>query len=108
MTRDERQKIGVQNWIKSGCRGTLQWCTGSGKTRAAIIAIKSFLSKNQGKKIVVIVPTEYLKSQWLLEFNKFGLLLEVTVEIINSAIKIDEQIDFVILDKKTFVEFKLI
>lgn len=99
MTRDDRQKLGIQKWIKAGCKGTLQWCTGSGKTRAAIIGIKSFLSKNQDKRIVVIVPTEYLKTQWLLELNKFGLLYEVTVEIINSAIKADTQIDLLILDE---------
>lgn len=99
MTRDERQKIGVANWIKAGCRGTLQWCTGSGKTRAALIAIKSFISKNQGKKIVVIVPTEYLKTQWIIELDKYGLSLAVDVEIINSAIKVVEQVDFLILDE---------
>jgi len=39
MTRDERQKLGIQKWINNGCRGTLEWCTGSGKTRAAISGI---------------------------------------------------------------------
>lgn len=99
MTRDERQKLGVQKWIKSGCKGTLQWCTGSGKTRAAIIAIKSFLSKNFDTIIVVVVPTEYLKLQWLLELDRFGLSFNVSVEIINSAIKVRTPIDFLILDE---------
>lgn len=99
MTRDERQKLGVQKWLNKGCRGTLQWCTGSGKTRAAIIAIKSFLSKNKDKHIVVIVPTEHLKIQWMQELNKFDLIQMVTVEIINSAIKLSSQIDFLILDE---------
>jgi len=99
MTRSERQKLAIQKWIKAGCRGSLQWCTGSGKTRAAIIGIKAFLSKNLNKKIVVIVPTEYLKTQWLLELNKFDLLYEVTVEIINSAIKVNTPIDLLVLDE---------
>ena len=99
MTRDERQKLGIQKWINSGCRGTLEWCTGSGKTRAAIIGIKSFLSKNPNKKIVVIVPSDHLKSQWLIELNKFKLIPTVTVEIINSAIKVPSKIDLLILDE---------
>lgn len=99
MTRDERQQQAVKKWIENGCRGTLQWCTGTGKTRAAIIAIKSFLSKNPDKKIVVIVPTEYLKIQWYQELSKFGIFNNVQVEIINSAIKIVSQVDFIVLDE---------
>lgn len=99
LTRDQRQQLGVSKWIKSGCRASLVWSTGVGKTRGAILAIKAFLSKNQNKKIVVIVPTESLKVQWMQELNKFGLFHEVSVEIINSAIKRDIQIDFVILDE---------
>jgi superfamily II DNA or RNA helicase len=99
MTRDQRQQLGVRKWLENGCRGTLQWCTGVGKTRAAIIAIKSFLKKNQDKKIVVIVPTEFLKIQWFQELNKFGVLQNVQVEIINSAIKVVSPVDFIILDE---------
>ena len=99
MTRDERQKLGVHKWISSGCRGTLQWATGTGKTRAGILAIKTFLTKNKGKKIVVIVPTEYLKVQWSQELSRQGFFNEVDVEIINSAIKQTTRIDFLILDE---------
>lgn len=99
MTRDERQKLGVQKWISAGCRGTLQWATGTGKTRAAILAIKIFLSKNKGKKILIVVPTEYLKTQWLQELNKAGLLYDVDIEIVNSAIKKSINVDFLILDE---------
>ena len=99
MTRDERQTIGIQKWINNKCRGTLEWCTGTGKTRAAIKGIKSFLSTNKNKKVVVIVPTEHLKVQWLIELNKFGLIQLVSVEIINSAVKLKSQIDLLVLDE---------
>ncbi len=99
MTRDERQRLGVSNWIKSGCRGTLMWSTGTGKTRTAILAIKSFISKNSNKKIVVIVPTEHLKAQWMQELNKFGLFYEVSVEVINTAAKKREGVDLIVLDE---------
>jgi superfamily II DNA or RNA helicase len=99
MTRDERQKLGIKKWIQSGCKGTLQWATGTGKTKAAIIAIRVFLAKNRYKKIVVVVPTEYLKVQWSQELSRAGFFNEVDVEIINSAIKSNEKVDFLILDE---------
>lgn len=99
LDRTERQRLGVKKWIEAGCRGTLQWCTGVGKTRAALTAIKGFLTKNSEKKIVVIVPTEHLKIQWIQELSYYFLNSYVQVEIINSAIKSDEQIDFLILDE---------
>lgn len=70
-----------------------------GKTRTAIIAIKGFLSKNKNKKIVVVVPTEHLKIQWMQELAKVGIFHDVQVEIINSAAKVQEKIDFLILDE---------
>lgn len=99
MDRTKRQELGVKYWIKEGCRGTLQWSTGVGKTRAALIAIKWFLSKNSDRVIVVVVPTEYLKIQWLTELSKYKLLNYVSVEIINSAIKVENNIDFLVLDE---------
>lgn len=69
------------------------------KTRAALTAVKGFLTKNSGKIIVVVVPTDHLKLQWISELNKYRLLEYVRVEIINSAIKIDSHVDFLILDE---------
>lgn len=99
MTRDERQDLGVRKWISAKCRATLMYATGVGKTRTALKAIKAFMTKNQNKKITVIVPTDYLKLQWLDELSKNGLFNDVSVEVINSAIKYDSQIDLVILDE---------
>ena len=99
LNRTERQKLGILKWISSGCRGTLQWATGVGKTRAAIMGIKGFLSKNPGKVIVVIVPTEHLKVQWSKELSKSGFFNEVNVEIINTAITKESVIDLLILDE---------
>jgi hypothetical protein len=30
ISRDERQILGIEKWVKSGCRGTLMWSTGVG------------------------------------------------------------------------------
>lgn len=99
MDRTERQKLGLQKWINVGCRGTLAWSTGVGKTFAAIMAIKGYLTKNINTKILVVVPTEHLKIQWLQALTKDGLYFDVKVEIINSAVKNNEKIDFIILDE---------
>ena len=97
--RNERQNLGIKKWISVGCKGTLMYATGVGKTKTAIKAIKIFLTKNKNKEVVVIVPTEYLKIQWLQELSKNDLYNEVSVEIIHSAIKIQSKIDLIILDK---------
>lgn len=99
MTRDERQKIGILKWIEAKCRGTLVYATGVGKTITAVKAIKIYTTKNINKKIVVVVPTENLKIQWMQVLSKNGLFHDVDVEIINSAIKKDTAIDLAILDE---------
>ncbi len=97
--RDERQLLGVEKWIKAGCKATLQWCTGVGKTRAGFIAIDRFLAKNPGKHIVIIVPSEYLKGQWVKQLTDRGLVFNIEVKIINSAVKEKFFCDFLILDE---------
>ena len=99
LSRDERQIEGVNKWIKAGCRATWFWATGVGKTIGAIKAIKVFLTKNKNKSIIIIVPSETLKVQWMQVLVKFNLFYDVSIEIINSAIKKNSQIDFIILDE---------
>lgn len=110
MDRNERQNLGVKKWVDSKCRGTLSYCTGFGKTMTAIKAIKLFLTKNKNKRIVIIVPTDVLKEQWLKVLVKNNLYQEVDIEIINTAIKIKSKVDLIILDEvhryaaDTFIE----
>lgn len=99
MTRTERQRLAVKKWIQAGGRGTFAFSTGFGKTYTAMIAIKSFLSKNEGQPVKVIVPTEHLKNQWILELQKFNLLQHVKVGIINSEVKVKENIALLVLDE---------
>lgn len=99
MTRTERQNLAVSKWIKAGCKGVIVAATGVGKTRMALTAIKSFINKNPNKTIRVIVPTEHLKVQWILELDKYGLSYNIGVEIVNSAIKKEEKVDLLILDE---------
>ena len=99
ISRDERQAESVRKWLKAKGRGTLECCTGYGKTRCAFIIIKKVLSRYPNLKIWVVVPTELLKKQWekLIEENQ--LQFSVEVYIINSAAKNGGQCDFLIIDE---------
>ena len=98
-SRDDRQELGVQKWINNGCKATLEWCTGVGKTRAGLIAIERFRKKNPNQYIVIIVPTEYLKGQWVSQLDTRGYIFNIEVKIINSAIKNPFFCNFLILDE---------
>ena len=63
-SRDLKQKECLEKWVANKCVGSIIACTGFGKTRIAINAIVKFLSKNSGKKVIVVVPTENLQMQW--------------------------------------------
>ena len=87
LDRTERQKEGIQKWIEAKCKASLQWATGTGKTRAGLMAITKFFDKNPDKKVVVIVPTEVLQRQWIKLLADAGFIFNVEVMIINTAIK---------------------
>ena len=48
---------------------------------------------------MIIVPTEYLKTQWITVLDKKGIVFNIEVLIINSAIKSTFFCDFLILDE---------
>lgn len=99
MTRSERQEECVQKWVNAKCRGSLELATGFGKTKTALDAISKFLAKNPGRCILVSVPTDEIKRQWLKGLADRGLFMNVQVEIINSIIKHDWIVDMLVIDK---------
>ena len=99
ISRDERQAICVRKWLESKGKGCLECCTGFGKTRISLIIIKKLLNKYPNIRILVIVPTELLKRQWLQHIEQHALQLNVEVMIINTAAKNGAQCDFLIIDE---------
>jgi len=98
-TRDERQLECVKKWVNNKCCGTLECCTGFGKTRTALICITKFINKNPNGSILIIVPTKELKNQWegLLLTNG---IINATVTIINTIVKKDTwDTDLLIIDE---------
>lgn len=99
LTRDERQDLTIDNWKKAGGRATILAATGFGKTRIALKTIKRILDKKPDSKIIVVVPTDYLKTQWLMEIVEWGLSQNVHVYIINSLIKERLSCDLLVCDE---------
>lgn len=99
ISRDERQAQSVKSWIKNHGKGCLECCTGYGKSRCAIIAIKKVLTKYPQLRVLIVVPTELLKNQWLGHIEANSLQLNVEVAIINSVAKNGAQCDMLIIDE---------
>ena len=99
LTRDERQEESLKKWIKSGGHGTIEACTGYGKTRVGLNIINRILKKYPKTEILVVVPTDLLKIQWLEHINNNGLGLNVKVSVINTAAKTRIKCDLLILDE---------
>lgn len=99
LTRDERQDESVRKWLQNKGKGCLECATGYGKSRCALIIIKKLLSKYPQLKILIVVPTELLKNQWLVHVENNQLQLNVDVQIINTAAKNGNICDLLIIDE---------
>ena len=99
MDRTTRQKQCVSKWIKCGGKGTLQACTGFGKTRVALTIIQSLVKVNPDSFTIIVVPTEMLKDQWMEELIKWHLFEHCQIEIINSVINKEWTCDLVVIDE---------
>lgn len=91
-----RQKSILRDWSNASCRGTLEACTGFGKTYTAILAIKALNAQQPGESTLVIVPTIHLKKQWE---DQVSDLQHVTVMVVNSAVKHRWDVNLLILDE---------
>ena len=99
MDRTTRQKLAIKRWSQNNGCGTLILPTGFGKTRIALTISQLLVKKNPDFKILVVVPTDNLKNQWLKQLIEWKLLKNVTVEIINTAIKKVQHFDLLICDE---------
>ena len=98
--RSLRQQEGIRKWKAAGCRATLCYCTGLGKTKVALDIIERFQAKNPQKFIKIIVPTDNLKIQWEQKLSERGLIFYIEVLIINTACNLQKlDVDFLILDE---------
>lgn len=89
MQRSERQSLGVQKWVDNRLRGTLCWATGVGKTRGGVTAMQRFQKGNPTHKIIVVVPSDPIKEQWIEELARFKVKADVVTMFIASKNKME-------------------
>lgn len=100
VSRTDRQKEGIKKWIKADCKGTLVWSTGTGKTRAAVMAIWKLLKTKPDARVLISVPTEILQKQWMDDYIiKYNLIKNCEVRIINSIVKTVWDVDLLVIDE---------
>jgi superfamily II DNA or RNA helicase len=93
----EQQKI-VQLWRDKLAKGTVIGPTGFGKSYVGILIIGYMNQKNPDRTTIIIVPTLELKNQWESHVAQHNLK-NVTVTVINSAIKERKECDLIVLDE---------
>ena len=70
-----------------------------GKTRTGLLAIELLLKKKTDAKVLISVPTEVLKEQWMEELIQRNMLSNCRVMVINSIVKGDWEVDLLIIDE---------
>ena len=99
LTRDERQAQSLRAWLQNKGRGCVEGCTGYGKTRIGLNAIEKVRTRYPDLSVIVVVPTDVLRNQWIKLIDERGLGLNCKVVIINTASKQLDQCDLLILDE---------
>lgn len=77
----------------------LNWSTGVGKTRGAMMLIESLLKRNPQLNVLIGVPTEVLKDQWIRLCAQNNLFIVCKVEIFNTIVKNHYDVDLFIVDE---------
>lgn len=99
MNRTERQKLAIKRWLDSNGIGTIVAATGFGKTYMTCMLIKALYNKNPKLSVLIGVPTDVLKKQWLKELAKNQLFSVCKVEIFNTIVKNQYTVDLFVLDE---------
>jgi superfamily II DNA or RNA helicase len=98
ISRYIKQLRAVNIWIKHGCKATVNYSGGVGKTLVGIITIKRMQKTDPNRTVVIIVPTTPLKLQWEKELEKFNIK-KANVYVINSALNLKINCNLLILDE---------
>ena len=88
--RDKWQTGCVEKWAAHKVhpfRGSIEAATGAGKSRIGIHAIRMMRRNGEDRKVIVVVPTRVLKSQWEKELRRWRIHKNTEVWVVNSVIK---------------------
>ena len=98
MNRTERQKLGIKRWIDAGGKATLVYGTGVGKTNTALMLVQLMYNRNPYLIVLIGVPTDVLKEQWLREVHERHLQSICKIETFDTIINNKYKVDLLILD----------
>ena len=102
------QKEGKKLWFDTGCRGTVCWATGVGKTKLAIDCIEELRHnylQQYGEGLpqgLLVTPTEQMRDvDWPDEFDKWKVSMEGITKICYASLsKVDLSIfDYIVYDE---------
>ena len=96
--KKQRQHSIVFNWRKRLGKGTLVSAIGFGRTRVAVIAIEKMRKVDYNCKVVVVVSTDNLRTQWENELIKSGLHRHSKVVTAGTSYEECDKTDLLILD----------
>lgn len=90
----QRQLSIIDKWMRAGCKGTVEACTGFGKTYILILVIQRLHKKYPNAPIDVVVPKLSLLDDWVDpergHIVKHGLR-HVNVFVVNTYIKFERR-----------------
>lgn len=108
LTRDERQDESVRKWLQNKGKATIVAATGVGKTIIAIKTIQRVRQKYPLLSVLVLVPTELLKNQWLEELDRWGVGINTEVKVMMGASKKEYNCDLLIIDEAHRINSEII
>lgn len=104
--KEKLQTRGLRIWYRSNCNGTLEYATGTGKTRCGVRAAEWILNRAgiKNARILILAPTEKIRDEeWKTEFKKCKMTpvwKKVEAECIQTACRFEGQhYDLVIADE---------
>lgn len=100
MSREELQSQSLQ-LVKNHSRVALQWCTGLGKSKAAIQAANYLAEQKEDLKVLLVVAEVAHKSNWEDEFTRWNYKVPNTIIECYASLKKyrDTEWDLIIFDE---------
>ena len=100
MSREELQSQSLQ-LVKNHSRVALQWCTGLGKSRAAIQAANYLAEQKEDLKVLLVVAEVAHKGNWEDEFTRWSYKVPNTIIECYASLKKyrDTEWDLIIFDE---------
>jgi superfamily II DNA or RNA helicase len=93
-----RQQQFIDKWVGNNARGSLEACTGFGKSYVGVMAGRLCNERHADAEIHIVVPSKYLKDKWTVDIIQQDLK-KVKVFVVNTYVKEYRECALLILDE---------